>query len=138
RLDGSVDFYRDWSEYKNGFGSTNGEFWLGNDNIHSLTSNGKHILKIDMEAFDGETRFAKYTDFSFDSESTNYALRFGAYLASSSDSLSGHKDRPFSTKDADHDTYGGSCSIIYHGAWWYTTCHGSNLNGQYYREGESV
>ncbi|KAI0235376.1 Ficolin-2, partial [Lamellibrachia satsuma] len=74
RLDGSVDFYRGWSDYKNGFGSTNGEFWLGNENIHSLTSNGNYVLRIDLEAFDGETRFAEYTDFLVDSESTNYTL----------------------------------------------------------------
>ena len=60
------------------------------------------------------------------------------FFTLSGDSLSGHKDKPFSTKDADHDTYGGSCSSLYHGAWWYTACHSSNLNGQYYQEGDSV
>ena len=83
RLDGSVDFYRGWSDYKNGFGSASGEFWLGNYNIHSMTSNGNYVLRIDMEAFDGETSFAKYDGFSVDSESTKYTLRLGAYLPSS-------------------------------------------------------
>ena len=29
RFNGSVDFYRKFSEYDNGFGSVYGEFWLG-------------------------------------------------------------------------------------------------------------
>ena len=83
RLDGSVDFFRNWADYKNGFGSISGEFWLGLDNIHSLTSDGSNVLRIDMEAYDGETRFAEYDGFSVDDNSTNYALRLSSYLATS-------------------------------------------------------
>ena len=56
----------------------------------------------------------------------------------SDDSLLGHKNKPFSTKDADHDSSVTSCAISYHGAWWYTACHSSNLNGYYYQKGEHV
>ena len=38
RLNGSVDFYRYWNDYKCGFGDLNSEFWLGLDKIHRLTS----------------------------------------------------------------------------------------------------
>ena len=83
RFDGSVEFYRDWDDYKKGFGSSNGEFWLGNDNIHSLTAKGKHVLRIDLKAFNGEKRFAEYSGFAVDSESHNYVLRLKEYLISS-------------------------------------------------------
>ena len=38
----------------------------------------------------------------------------------------------FSTKDNDNDISGGSCAFIYKGAWWYNSCHWSNLNGIYH------
>ena len=56
---------------------------MGNENIHSLTSSDSYILKIDMEAFNGETSFAEYDGFSIDDESNDYTLRFTAYLGSS-------------------------------------------------------
>ena len=55
RLDGSVDFYRSWTEYKRGFGNLAGEFWLGLDSIHRLTTSGSYKLRVDLEDFDGNT-----------------------------------------------------------------------------------
>jgi ficolin len=32
-MDGSVDFYRNFTEYEKGFGNVDGELWLGIKNI---------------------------------------------------------------------------------------------------------
>ncbi|XP_060597331.1 ficolin-2-like [Ruditapes philippinarum] len=37
RLDGSVNFQRNFSQYENGFGDINGEFWLGLKYVQKLT-----------------------------------------------------------------------------------------------------
>lgn len=45
RFNGSVDFYRTWNEYKDRFGSGDGEYWLGNEVLHKLpTSSGCHSI----------------------------------------------------------------------------------------------
>ena len=79
RLDGSVDFYRGWQDYKNGFGDLNGEFWLGLDKIHRLTTTSKNELRIDMEDTSGNTRYAEYDFFAVTSEQQKYQLSVGTY-----------------------------------------------------------
>lgn len=40
-------FFRGWNDYENGFGNfvqKNGEYWLGNKNLHLLTTQGKICL----------------------------------------------------------------------------------------------
>ena len=31
RFNGAEDFYRDWKDYKEGFGNENSEYWLGKE-----------------------------------------------------------------------------------------------------------
>ena len=91
RLDGSVDFYLDWESYKNGFGDLNGEFWLGNDNLHRLTAADDVILRVDLEDFDGDTRYAEYTTFKVADEADNYRLLIGGYSGTAGNSMGNHK-----------------------------------------------
>jgi len=53
---------------------------LGNDNIHSLTSDKRHTLRVDLGDFEGNTRYAEYNDFQVDSGVVKYMLRsLGTY-----------------------------------------------------------
>uniref|UniRef100_A0ABM5F5T1 Ficolin-2-like n=1 Tax=Pogona vitticeps TaxID=103695 RepID=A0ABM5F5T1_9SAUR len=133
RADGSVDFYQDWNAYKKGFGSQLAEFWLGNDNIHLLTSMGENELRVDLTDFDNIHVFAKYTSFRISGEADQYRLGLGNFAGGSAgDSLSGHNSMPFSTKDKQQDPNNSKCAETYKGAWWYSNCHSSNLNGIYW------
>ncbi|XP_062446772.1 ficolin-2-like [Rhea pennata] len=133
RLDGSVNFLRDWNSYKRGFGNQLTEFWLGNDNIHFLTSLETCELRIDLGDFENNYYFAKYASFRILGEPEKYKLILGDYLGGNAgDSFSYHKDMPFSTADQDNDMSSFNCATAYKGAWWYNDCHYSNLNGMYW------
>ena len=79
RLNGSVDFYRMWADYKEGFGNLSDEFWLGLDKIHCLTSTGGYKLRVDLEDFAGNTVYAEYDSLAVKSAGTKYQLSIGNY-----------------------------------------------------------
>ncbi|KAL2086280.1 hypothetical protein ACEWY4_017339 [Coilia grayii] len=79
RLDGTVNFYRPWQQYKEGFGNPSGEYWLGLETLHLLTSHRKHELRVDMEDFEGNTGFAKYSTFSVGPEDDGYKLTVSGF-----------------------------------------------------------
>ena len=132
RQDGSVDFFRGWNDYKAGFGQLTAEFWLGNDKIHRLTASRPSSLRVELEDWSGSKAYAKYDKFKIGDEQAQYRLEVGSYSGTAGDSLAEHNNMEFSTKDRDNDGYGdGNCAEGWTGAWWYNSCHPSNLNGQY-------
>ncbi|XP_063807211.1 ficolin-1-like, partial [Pseudophryne corroboree] len=132
RCDGSINFLRDWNSYKMGFGSQLTEFWLGNENLHQLTSSGTWELRVDLQDFNAENYFAKYRTFQVMGESEKYKLILGSFVTGTAgDSMEGHNGMMFSTIDQDNDQEKGNCAQVYKGAWWYNDCHWANLNGQY-------
>ncbi len=132
RFDGSMNFYRSWQNYETGFGSADGEHWLGLQNIFRLTRNQRMILRIDMESFDGDTAYAVYDSFAVGNADTNYQLTIGSYTGTAGDSLAWHNGMEFSTRDRDNDQSSSRhCAERYKGAWWYNDCYNSNLNGLY-------
>ena len=75
RLDGSVDFYRGWADYKAGFGNLSGEFWLGLEKIDRLTKERSKV-RVDLEDFDRNTA---YSSFGVGDEGSKYKLSLGSY-----------------------------------------------------------
>ncbi|XP_052097622.1 microfibril-associated glycoprotein 4-like [Mytilus californianus] len=134
RMNGHINFYRDWEAYKRGFGNMKGEHWLGNEHLHQLTSQGKYMLRVDMSDFVNSKRHAVYSKFSVGSESSGYKLDITGYSGDTGDSMKRYQNgNRFSTMDKDLDTSGENCAEKYKGGWWYGACHESNLNGLYHK-----
>ncbi|XP_066451016.1 ficolin-2-like [Eleutherodactylus coqui] len=135
RYDGTVNFFRDWNDYKRGFGNQLSEFsWYGDSHVSALNLLGTHKLRVDLTDFENQHTFAAYASFSISGEAGKYKLHLGKFLGGSAgDSLSPHNYYPFSTKDRHNDISPDNCATRYKGAWWYRYCHDSNLNGQYLR-----
>ncbi|XP_062620879.1 fibrinogen-like protein A isoform X1 [Saccostrea cucullata] len=138
RQDISTDFYRTWSEYKEGFGEPSTNYWIGNDAIHELTKNKDQELRVELQSFDGAEAYAQYSAFHVGDKYNKYVLTVSGYSGTAGDSLAYHNGMKFTTKNQDNDNKNSSnCATEYHGAWWYKGCHYSNINGQYVKSAVS-
>lgn len=123
RFNGSVDFYRGWKDYRNGFGAIGGEFWLGLETVHRLTKDKNFTLMIEMEDFNGGYAYAKYDRFEIGSEDEWYSLkRLGSYSGTAGDGMLYSAGMNFTTWDSDHDQSSENCAVQRYGAWWYKSC----------------
>ncbi|KAK3093001.1 hypothetical protein FSP39_009863 [Pinctada imbricata] len=140
RQDGTTNFYREWSEYKKGFGGVYGEHWIGNDHLHRLTNQDEYTLRVDLMDWKRQTRHALYDYFLVEDETEGYRLHIDGYSGDAGDAMNKHNGHKFSTKDVDNDKVvkelGGSCAKRFSGAGWYYKCYQNNLNGKYYRNGD--
>lgn len=133
RLDGSEDFYKNWTDYEGGFGEKTHEHWLGLLPLKRILSQGHYELRIDMIDFEGKSAYAKYESFDIGDMTEKYVLKVTRYSGTAGDSLSNQNGYMFSTKDKDNDISETlDCAEKSKGAWWYNNCHHSNLNGQYF------
>ncbi|XP_023677753.1 angiopoietin-related protein 6 [Paramormyrops kingsleyae] len=135
RQDGSVNFFRTWEQYKQGFGNLDGEYWLGLEHLYWLSAQAVYRLRVVLEDWQGRQVFAEYDSFRLEPESDSYRLRIGEYRGTAGDSLSWHNNKAFTTLDRDRDGYSGNCAHYQKGGWWYHMCAHSNLNGVWYRGG---
>ena len=137
KFDGSVNFDRNWAEYEDGFGSLEGEFWLGLKKLHILTSHNRWELRVDLEDFEGNHAYALYDEFKAGDSSSLYRLTIGSYSGTAGNSMrygvSDANGMAFTTKDQDNDHWSkGNCGAdSRRGGWWHRYCSWANLNGQY-------
>ncbi|XP_074107138.1 uncharacterized protein LOC141532608 [Cotesia typhae] len=135
------NFNRDWADYKNGFGDPAREFWLGNENIYMLTNNEDYLLRVELEDFEGNKRYAQYSHFKIYSESEYYKLEIDGYEGNAGDSLNdpwyGSNNSPFSTYNRDNDRSSLNCASMLKGGWWWKSC-GRGLNGLYLNDPQDL
>ena len=130
RINGSVNFYCNWTDYMYGFGDLEGEFWYGLEKIHCLTTRDDVELRIELGNGTEPTEVWTYQLFRVGGAETNYQLTIGQArgVGGTHDAMANQNGRPFSTRDRDND---GNCAASYGGAWWHYSCFHSNLNGKY-------
>ncbi|XP_062386881.1 microfibril-associated glycoprotein 4-like [Sardina pilchardus] len=132
RIDGNVNFERNWNDYKRGFGVKYGEYWLGLQNIFLLTHGMKYELRVDMEDWEGGTVYALYRSFFLEPESDGYRLQVFDFIdGGAGDSLTYHNGQKFSTFDRDQDNWSGNCVATHKGGFWYNACINTSPNGDY-------
>jgi len=130
-VDGSAFFHRTWSEFKAGFGDTSGNYWLGNEQLHTLTKDNKYKLRFELQSkATGLWYWAEYDTFTVGNESTQYTLTIDGYSGNVGwNALNDHNGAKFSTWDRDNDVYRvNNCARERGGGFWYIWCDVCQLN----------
>jgi len=139
RLNSSVDWNRNWADYKAGFGSIDANFWFGLEKVHLLTSSQPYRLRVEVQ--DRSTNLwysAEYWSFKIGDElNDKYRLEVSGYSGDAGDSLQyggdyngngrylyNHNGMHFSTYDQDNDpSTNNNCAAWRRGGWWFNRCY---------------
>uniref|UniRef100_K7FGF4 Microfibril associated protein 4 n=1 Tax=Pelodiscus sinensis TaxID=13735 RepID=K7FGF4_PELSI len=139
RFNGSVSFFRGWNDYRFGFGRADGEYWLeALQRLRQLLP-GLERLSVRVRqgrrgVLAGSSRSASTAPSASSGAGTTIGSGSAGPTGSTGwvgDSLSYHTGQKFSTFDRDQDLYVQNCAALSSGAWWFKSCHFSNLNGFY-------
>ena len=138
---GLISFNKVWDEYKEGFGTVEYDFWLGNEFMYKATKlYNSHVSKtaelyILVASADNKTFYAMFKDFAILSEATNYTLQLSSHFKGTmGDSMEYHNNVMFSTKDRDNDGVNtADCAKRYGGyGWWFKSCYKALLTRMKY------
>uniref|UniRef100_A0A1I8GLH4 Fibrinogen C-terminal domain-containing protein n=2 Tax=Macrostomum lignano TaxID=282301 RepID=A0A1I8GLH4_9PLAT len=121
RVSGSVDFYRNWTQYQSEFGEgPDGNYWIGSAAMRTreLSECGQPAVTAGPPCSTGCPAQWTFT-------ATGLSTR--ASSARDPTETTGS----FSTMDADHDDSSSSCAENYSGGWWFQGCYSTHPNGVY-------
>ena len=123
----SVDFNRMLFDYETGFGS-DGNFWIGLNRIHRLSSRGRNLLTLELVTSYGWS--TEYSGFWVDDASSGYTMYTGKSHEGPWGSLGPGNSQPFTAPD------GGKtgCANTFESGWWFgRPCLSTkiNLNGRH-------
>ncbi len=115
-----------------------GNFWLGLEALHQLTSNGKATLRVDLTKADRTKGYVEFGGFRILDESAKYVMQWDSQMTGDArhNALEGNKGMMFSTYDSDNDRSSTNCAETRKGGWWYKSCSKVNLNSEYYNKSE--
>lgn len=84
RIDGSLNFSRNWTAYKEGFGFPSREFWLGNEKLSFMLHQKTYELRIDVLTAEGHSCYFYYDHFRISDEWLHYKfIGLGQYNGTS-------------------------------------------------------
>ena len=137
RLNGSLNFDRNWADYETGFGDVSGEHWLGLENIVRLCPRNSPTSVL-FELYDGDRNehlTLEQNSFSIGPASDEYRLAVSGTLIAKgnldSQSFIYNNGQIFATKDK-NDL---ECAKLDHSGWWFKdnkyACTHININGLY-------
>ena len=125
-----VNFNKNWTDYEEGFGDLNTEFWYGLESMHCLTQRGQWEMRVDYQKYDKTWSYYHCNQFSVGNASEEYPLTIGGFTGVGTDwfdySSYGHNGMKFSTPDKGSN----NCAVTYKSGWWYNICYRINLNKQ--------
>ena len=127
-------FNRSWAEFKVGFKDSRGNYWLGNERLHQLTTSGHYKLRFDLQTGNLSWYYAEYSSFIVFGEADNYRMTVSGYSGNAGDGFSVHNMMMFTTFDRDNDRWNNTrwsnnCAVYNGGGFWYYGCSHANVNG---------
>ena len=106
------------------------------ETVPSLNDGRQYELRIDLFDWEGEHRYAKYSQFSVAPESDNYRLTVSGYTGNAGGDSFEQNGNQFTTVDRDNDNWPlGNCASAFGsgGGYWWSNCGLFTPNGRYSR-----